>query len=145
MKRTVYMDHAATTPVKPEVLEAMPPYFSERFGNPTCGDIMKIFLRVRDDHIEEVRIMTSGCGAAIASSSMTTERIRGKTMEEVWEITNMAVAGTLQGLPPQKLHCLVLAEEGIHAAINDHRRKQGLEPWAEEHTAHEEEVDGDAE
>ncbi|MDD4255319.1 MAG: Fe-S cluster assembly scaffold protein NifU [Methanofollis sp.] len=114
-------------------------------GNPTCGDIMKIFLRIRDDRIEDVKFMTFGCGAAIASSSMATELIKGKTVDEAWEITNKAVAEALQGLPPQKLHCSVLAEEGIHAAINDYRRKQGLEPRPETgHAAHEE-AGGDAE
>lgn len=114
-------------------------------GNPTCGDIMKIFLRIRDDRIEDVKFMTFGCGAAIASSSMATELIRGKTLKEAWEITNKAVADALEGLPPQKLHCSVLAEEGIHAAINDYLKRQGLEPWAETgHAAHEE-AGGDAE
>ncbi|MDK2974591.1 MAG: nitrogen fixation protein NifU [Methanofollis sp.] len=115
-------------------------------GNPVCGDIMKIFLRIRDGRVEDATFMTFGCGAAIASSSMATELIRGKTLEEAWEITNTAVAGALQGLPPQKLHCSVLAEEGIHAAINDYRKKQRLEPWAETaRAAHEEEAGGDAE
>ena len=114
-------------------------------GNPTCGDIMKIFLRIRDDRIEDVKFMTFGCGAAIASSSMATELIRGKTLDEAWEITNRAVAEALQGLPQQKLHCSVLAEEGIHAAINDYRKKHGLEPRPETgHAAHEE-AGGDAE
>ena len=106
-------------------------------GNPTCGDIMKIFLRIQDNQIVDVRFMTFGCGAAIASSSMATELIRGKTLEEAWKITNKAVATALEGLPPQKLHCSVLAEEGIHAAINDYRQNQGLEPWSDtRHAAH---------
>jgi len=101
-------------------------------GNPTCGDIMKIFIRVEDGRITDAKFKTFGCGAAIASSSMATELIRGKTLEEAWEISNRAVAEALEGLPPQKLHCSVLAEEGIHRAINDYRARNGLEPWDEE-------------
>ncbi|HOT94239.1 MAG TPA: Fe-S cluster assembly scaffold protein NifU [Methanoregulaceae archaeon] len=100
-------------------------------GNPRCGDIMKIFLKVKDDRIEDVKFQTFGCGAAVASSSMATELIRGKTLEEAWELTNTAVAEALGGLPPAKLHCSVLAEEGIHGAINDYRVRHGLEPWTE--------------
>ena len=74
---------------------------------------------------------TFGCGAAIASSSMATEMIMGKTLEEAWELSNKAVAQALDGLPPQKVHCSVLAEDAIHRAINDYRVKQGLEPWEE--------------
>ncbi len=100
-------------------------------GNPKCGDIMKIFLRVRDDRIEDVKFQTFGCGAAVASSSMATELIKGKTLEEAWDLSNKAVAEALGGLPPVKMHCSVLAEEGIHKAINDYRARHGLEPWAE--------------
>lgn len=114
-------------------------------GNPACGDIMKIFLRIRENRIEEATFMTFGCGAAIASSSMATELIRGKTLEEAWETTNKAVAAALEGLPPQKLHCSVLAEEGIHKAINDYRVRQGLEPWPETGHADHAEAAQDAE
>ncbi|WAI02522.1 Fe-S cluster assembly scaffold protein NifU [Methanogenium organophilum] len=100
-------------------------------GNAQCGDIMKIYLKVEDDTIADVRFQTFGCGAAIASSSMATELIRGKTVEEAWDLTNKAVVEALAGLPPQKVHCSLLAEEAIHAAINDYRVKQGLEPWEE--------------
>lgn len=100
-------------------------------GNPKCGDIMKIFLRVKEDRIEDVKFQTFGCGAAVASSSMATELIRGKTLEEAWDLSNKAVAEALGGLPPVKMHCSVLAEEGIHKAINDYRVKHGLEPWKE--------------
>ncbi len=100
-------------------------------GNPKCGDIMKIFLKVKDDRIEDVQFQTFGCGAAVASSSMATELIKGKTLEEAWDLSNKAVAEALGGLPPVKMHCSVLAEEGIHKAINDYRVKQGLELWKE--------------
>ncbi len=100
-------------------------------GNPACGDIMKISIRVADDRIMDAKFKTFGCGAAIASSSMATEMIVGKTLKEAWEITNRAVTEALEGLPPQKLHCSVLAEEGIHAAINDYRVRSGLALWEE--------------
>ena len=100
-------------------------------GNPTCGDIMRIFLTVKDNIITDVKFQTFGCGAAVASSSMATELIKGKTLEEAWDVSNMAVAEALEGLPPIKMHCSVLAEEGIHQAINDYRIKNGLEPWEE--------------
>lgn len=105
-------------------------------GNPVCGDIMKIYIKVQDNRIIDAKFMTFGCGAAIASSSMATELIKGKTVEEAWEVSNASVAEALEGLPPIKMHCSVLAEEGIHKAINDYRKKQGLEPWAEERGAH---------
>jgi nitrogen fixation protein NifU and related proteins len=100
-------------------------------GNAKCGDIMKIFLKVEDDLIVNVKFQTFGCGAAIASSSMATELIKGKTLEEAWELSNKAVAEALDGLPPIKMHCSMLAEEAIHGAINDYLRKKGLEPWTE--------------
>jgi len=109
-------------------------------GNPTCGDIMKIYIRVEGGRITDAKFKTFGCGAAIASSSMAMELIRGKTLREAWEVSNRAVAEALEGLPPQKLHCSVLAEEAIHAAINDYRARTGLEPWEEkghDHTGRE--------
>ena len=96
-------------------------------GNPKCGDIMKIYLKVKDNIIEDVKFKTFGCAAAIASSSMATELIKGKTVDEAWELTNTAVAEALDGLPPIKMHCSVLAEEAIHKAINDYREKHGLD------------------
>ncbi len=98
-------------------------------GNAQCGDIMKIYLKVEDNIIKDVRFKTFGCGSAIASSSMATEMIKGKTLEEAWVLTNKAVAEALDGLPPVKMHCSVLAEEAIHKAINDYRKSVGLEPW----------------
>jgi nitrogen fixation NifU-like protein len=88
-------------------------------GNPQCGDIMRIYLEVEDNIIKDVKFKTFGCGAAIASSSMATELIKGKSVDEAWELTNKAVVEALEGLPPVKLHCSVLAEEAIHKAIND--------------------------
>lgn len=114
-------------------------------GNPVCGDIMNISIKVENNVITDAKFKTFGCGAAIASSSMATELITGKTLEEAWELSNMAVVEALNGLPPQKVHCSVLAEEGIHKAINDYRKKQGLQPWEEKnpHTHdHEEETCG---
>ena len=97
-------------------------------GNPKCGDIMKIYLKVRDSVIEDVKFKTFGCASAIASSSMATELIKGKTVDEAWGLTNSAVAEALDGLPPIKMHCSVLAEEAIHLAINDYRTKHGMDP-----------------
>jgi len=93
-------------------------------GNAKCGDIMKIFLKIRDNRIVDVKFKTFGCGAAIASSSMATELIKGKTIDEALELTNKAVAEALDGLPPIKMHCSVLAEQAIKAAIEDYRRRQ---------------------
>jgi nitrogen fixation NifU-like protein len=108
-------------------------------GNPKCGDIMKIYLRVKDNVIDDVKFKTFGCASAIASSSMATEMIKGKTVDEAWELTNTAVAEALDGLPPIKMHCSVLAEEAIHRALNDYRAKQGLDvvPIAEFDHEHE--------
>lgn len=100
-------------------------------GNAKCGDIMKIFLKIEEDRIADVKFQTFGCGAAIASSSMATELIKGKTLEEAWRLSNKAVAEALDGLPPIKMHCSMLAEEAIHEAINDYLKKKGLEPWTE--------------
>jgi nitrogen fixation NifU-like protein len=100
-------------------------------GNAKCGDIMKIFLKIEADRIADVKFQTFGCGAAIASSSMATELIKGKTLEEAWRLSNKAVAEALDGLPPIKMHCSMLAEEAIHEAINDYLKKKGHEPWTE--------------
>lgn len=97
-------------------------------GNAKCGDVMRIYLKVKDNVIEDVKFMTYGCGSAIASSSMATELIKGKTLEEAWDLTNVAVAEALDGLPPIKMHCSVLAEDAIHLAINDYRVKNGMKP-----------------
>ena len=94
-------------------------------GNTMCGDIMKIYLKVSDDGIiEDVKFETFGCGSAIASSSMATELIKGKPISEAMELTNKAVAEALDGLPAHKMHCSVLAEEAIQAALEDYQNKQ---------------------
>jgi nitrogen fixation NifU-like protein len=98
-------------------------------GNARCGDIMKVYLKVEDNIVIDAKFKTFGCGSAIASSSMATELIRGKSVDEAWTLTNKAVAEALDGLPPIKMHCSVLAEEAIHKAINDYRSKAGLEVW----------------
>ncbi|HLE79764.1 MAG TPA: Fe-S cluster assembly scaffold protein NifU [Dehalococcoidia bacterium] len=94
-------------------------------GNPVCGDLMKIFIKVKDDTIEDIKFQTFGCGAAIATSSMVTEMVKGKTLEEAQSVSNKAVAEALGGLPPQKMHCSNLAADGVHEAIKDYRSKAG--------------------
>lgn len=91
--------------------------------NPICGDTMRLFIKVEMDRIVEAKFLTFGCGAAIASSSITTEMIRGKTVEEALLISNQMVTDALGGLPPTKVHCSVLAEQAIKAAIFDYRKK----------------------
>ena len=94
-------------------------------GNPTCGDIMKITLKIENDVIVDAKFQTFGCTAAIATSSTATDMVIGKTVDEALKITNAQVVEELEGLPPQKLHCSVLAEEAIRKAIEDYRQKQG--------------------
>ena len=93
-------------------------------GNPVCGDVMKIFIKVGDDHLEDIKFKTFGCGAAIATSSMVTEMAKGKPLEDALKISNKTVAEALDGLPPQKMHCSNLAADALHAAIDDYRQKQ---------------------
>jgi len=93
-------------------------------GNPVCGDLMTIYIRVRDDRIADVKFKTFGCGAAIATSSMITELAKGKTLEEALKITRGDVAESLGGLPPVKMHCSNLAADGLHAAIEDYLKKR---------------------
>lgn len=93
-------------------------------GNARCGDIMKVFLKVENDVIVDIKFKTFGCGAAIATSSVSTELVKGKTIDEALELTNKAVAESLDGLPPVKMHCSVLAEDAIKAAIEDYKKKQ---------------------
>ena len=92
-------------------------------GNAKCGDIMRFYIKVEDNGITDVKFKTFGCGAAIATSSRATEMIKGKTIDEALQITNKMVAESLGGLPPVKMHCSVLAEEALHAAIADYREK----------------------
>ena len=96
-------------------------------GNAKCGDIMKMYLKIENDVIVDIKFKTFGCGAAIATSSMATELVKGKSVDEALELTNKAVVEALGGLPPQKIHCSVLAEEAISAAIEDYCKKTGRE------------------
>ena len=97
-------------------------------GNSKCGDIMKIYIKVEDNVITDVKFKTFGCGAAIATSSMATELIKGKTIEEALKLTNKAVMEALDGLPPVKVHCSVLAEQAIKSAVADYYTKLGIDP-----------------
>lgn len=96
-------------------------------GNATCGDIMKIYMKIEDNIIKDVSFQTFGCTAAIATSSIATSMIKGKTVDEALKLTNAEVVEKLGGLPPQKLHCSVLAEEAIKAAVNDYLKKYKTE------------------
>ena len=95
-------------------------------GNAKCGDIMKIYLKIDDNVVSDVKFETFGCGSAIASSSMATEMIKGKPLDEVMELTNKAVVQALDGLPAHKLHCSVLAEEAVKSALKDYYDKNGI-------------------
>jgi nitrogen fixation NifU-like protein len=92
-------------------------------GNPVCGDMMTMYIKVKDDRIEDVKFKTFGCGAAIATSSMTTELAKGKTLDEALEISRQDVADALDGLPPVKMHCSNLAADALHEAINSYKEK----------------------
>jgi len=111
-------------------------------GNPRCGDIMKMYLKIENGVIVDAKFKTFGCGSAIASSSMATEMIKGKTIEEAMQVTNKAVAEALDGLPPIKMHCSVLAEQAIKAALLDYSKKnniqiKGLENFNPDEDVHE--------
>ncbi len=95
-------------------------------GNPQCGDIMKIYLKINNDVIEDVKFKTFGCGSAIASSSIATEMVKGKSIHEALKLTNKAVVEALDGLPPAKIHCSVLAEQAIKAALLDYAKKNNM-------------------
>ena len=97
-------------------------------GNSKCGDIMRMYLKVENDVITDVKFKTFGCGAAIATSSMATEMVKGKTISEALKLTNRAVMEALDGLPPVKVHCSVLAEQAIKAAVADYYTRRGIDP-----------------
>ena len=97
-------------------------------GNAQCGDIMKMYLKINGNTIEDVKFKTFGCGAAIATSSMATELIKGKTIDDALNLTNKAVMEALDCLPPVKVHCSVLAEQAIKSALSDYYRRQGIDP-----------------
>jgi nitrogen fixation NifU-like protein len=96
-------------------------------GNPVCGDLMNIYIKVKDNRIVDIKFKTFGCGAAIATSSMTTELAKGKTLDEAMKLTRTNVADSLGGLPPVKMHCSNLAADGLHEAIKDYRKKKEAE------------------
>ena len=114
-------------------------------GNMKCGDIMKVYLQIEDGKIMDAKFKTFGCGAAVATSSMATELVKGKTVEEALQVTNKAVMEALDGLPPVKVHCSLLAEEAIHAALWDYAQKNGItieglsQPKSDIHDGEEEE------
>ena len=110
-------------------------------GNAICGDIMKMFIKVENNVIVDAKFKTFGCGAAIATSSMVTELIKGKTIDEALKISNKAVAEALGGLPPIKMHCSVLAEQALRSALADYYRKSGKDPSAFEPKPHTHEHD----
>ena len=97
-------------------------------GNLTCGDIMRMYMYIEDDVIKDVTFKTFGCGAAVATSSMATELVKGKTVQEALELTNKAVMEALDGLPPIKVHCSLLAEEAVKATLADYYKRQGIDP-----------------
>lgn len=97
-------------------------------GNAKCGDIMKMYLKIKDNTIEDVKFKTFGCGAAIATSSIATEMIKGKSVDEALKLTNKAVVEALDGLPASKIHCSVLAEQAIKSALSDYYTRQGIDP-----------------
>ena len=97
-------------------------------GNAKCGDIMKMYIKVDNGIISDVKFKTFGCGAAVATSSIATEMIMGKSIDDALKVTNKAVVEALEGLPPQKLHCSVLAEQAMKAALSDYYKRQGIDP-----------------
>jgi nitrogen fixation NifU-like protein len=99
-------------------------------GNPICGDVLRLYIKVEDGKIVDAKFKTFGCAAAIATSSMVTELIKGKTVDEALQISNKAVAEALGGLPPIKMHCSVLAEQALRAALADYYKKIGKDPSA---------------
>jgi FeS cluster assembly scaffold protein NifU len=106
-----------------------------RVGNPVCGDLMEMYIRVRDDRIDDIRFQTFGCGSAVATSSMTTELVKGMTLDEALAVTRRDVADALDGLPPIKMHCSNLAADALHDAIRNYRSGTQLEPMSAEEIA----------
>ena len=101
---------------------------ADGIGNAKCGDIMKMYLKIKDGVIEDAKFKTFGCGAAIATSSMATDMIKGSTIEDALKLSNKAVVEALDGLPASKIHCSVLAEQAVKAALADYYRKNGVDP-----------------
>ena len=119
------MDHFANTRNVGEIEDADS---IGEVGNAKCGDIMKMYIKVDNDVITDVKFKTFGCGAAIATSSIATELIKGKSINDALKLTNKAVMEALDGLPPVKVHCSVLAEQAIKAAVSDYYKKRGVDP-----------------
>jgi nitrogen fixation NifU-like protein len=120
------MDHFANPRNTGELLDANG---VGEVGNAVCGDIMKMYLKINDDKIiEDVKFKTFGCGAAVATSSIATEMIKGKSIDEALKLSNKAVIEALDGLPPAKIHCSVLAEQAVKAALSDYYRRKGIDP-----------------
>ncbi len=119
------MDHFANPRNVGEIVDASG---VGEVGNPKCGDIMRMYIKVDGDTISDVKFKTFGCGAAIATSSMATELIKGKKIEDALKLTNKAVMEALDGLPAVKIHCSVLAEQAIKAAVSDYYKKMGVDP-----------------
>ena len=119
-----FLTRKASAVVRPadKVIIAQSPLFFNRVVCTFCGDIFKMYMKVENGVIVDVKFKTFGCGAAIATSSMATEMVKGKTLEEALQLTNKAVADALDGLPPVKMHCSLLAEEAIHAAVEDYMK-----------------------
>jgi len=122
MYTDLVMDHFANPRNVGEVDE---PDGAGQIGNPVCGDVMRMTIKVEDDHIKDVKFKTFGCGAAVATSSIVTEMVMGKSLDEAAEISNKAVAEALGGLPAQKMHCSNLAADALHLAIEDYLTKAG--------------------
>jgi nitrogen fixation NifU-like protein len=107
-------------------------------GNPVCGDVMKMFLKIENDIIVDIKFKTFGCGAALATSSMVTEMVKGRSIDDALKVTNKAVVEALGGLPPVKLHCSVLAEEALRSALKDYYKRQGMPvPFDDKEHTHE--------
>lgn len=106
-----------------------------RVGNPVCGDLMEMYVRIKDEHIDDIKFQTFGCGSAVATSSMVTELVMGKTLDEALEVTRADVADALDGLPPVKMHCSNLAADALHDAIKNWRSNKRLTPLSEEEIA----------
>ena len=119
------MDHFMQSPQRGR--NSKTPAAPATVGNAKCGDIMKMDIKVENDVITDVKFKTFGCGAAIATSSMATEMVKGKSIDEALQLTNKAVAEALDGLPPVKMHCSLLAEQAIHAAVEDYQKKHPKE------------------
>lgn len=121
----IVMDHFAMPRNVGELLDANG---VGEVGNAKCGDIMKMFIKVENNIIVDVKFKTFGCGAAIATSSIATEMIKGKSVDQALTLTNKAVVEALEGLPSSKIHCSVLAEQAIKSAVSDYYRRQGIDP-----------------